>query len=568
MAYCPGSSLNPESLNCSRVQYCTVVQWNTRCNTRAVVAGCATRAVPLYGSGVNRKTSAVISATLAEYGYLRPRRRYPHGAYGHRRAVWGAIWARAVERGWVVPREGELRPRTPPFLPPRGFPARIVAVVWWAMVRASRTIGDETILLRRIGCERFAAICAEARGSASVASHLARLVLRRGRFRSRVIQFPRGIGRLSAPRRVLAARASNWGEALDARAAAVIGAASDWERVFLLLGALPWHEPGRVVRQSQLDFAALQQARARLARVPPERRALAALGMAARALHDSCHHGWWVDRLRDTLIVAARRVNADVPYWRWLRASDGSVWAALRLAGGTPPSEVVPGLTRSEIAQWIMFPYALSPGEFVLQNANLYRFSRSSVTLGVARWIVAVHNDPARRAALYVQRTIRHEGREYQYQFISRIDEIREEDLTQGDRTGVVTAFERAAERFTRERLGELACDDRPLRPRPSWAERLPRFSRILNTPSELVREGDEMAHCVGTYSQAVSSGQSLILALHVRGQRSTVELSPDLGVVQHRGAANADPHPVCERALRAVLRWIRRAIRRARGLT
>jgi hypothetical protein len=361
---------------------------------------------------------------------------------------------------------------------------------------------------------------------------------------------------------VLAARASNWSEALDARAAAVIGAASAWEQVFLLLGALPEHEPGLVVRQSQLDFAALQQARVRLARVPAERRELAALGLAARALHDSCHHGWWGEQLRTALIRAARKLRVEVPYWRWFKTSDDSVWAALRLAGGTPPSEVAPGLTKAEIAQWLSLPYALSPALFVLESAQLSKLGNAALTLPVARWIVAVHRDPARHAALYADRVIRHEGREYTYQFVSRLDEVREEDLPQGVRTGVVTAFERAAERFPRGRLGSLACDDRPLRPLPSWAARLPRFARILNTPSELVREGDEMCHCVGTYVETVSNGRSLILALNVRGQRSTVELAPDLGVVQHRGAANSEPHPVCARALRAVLRWIRRARR------
>jgi hypothetical protein len=185
----------------------------------------------------------------------------------------------------------------------------------------------------------------------------------------------------------------------------------------------------------------------------------------------------------------------------------------------------------------------------------------------VARWIVAVHRDPARRAALYADRVARHNGREYTYQFVSRLDEVREEDLPQGVRTGVVTAFENAARRFTESQLAQLREDHRVLCPLPTWAAQLPRFARVLRTPAELAQEGDDLHHCVGTYSGFVASGESVIVALSVRGHRSTVELRgsglPDgRSVVQHRGAGNSAPHPVCERALRAVLRWIRRARR------
>lgn len=70
-------------------------------------------------------------------------------------------------------------------------------------------------------------------------------------------------------------------------------------------------------------------------------------------------------------------------------------------------------------------------------------------------------------------------------------------------------------------------------------------FSKMthLNTPAQLATEGREMSHYVGGYRDAVSSGQSHILAIDCgHDRRSTVELSASLTVLQHKARNNGNP--------------------------
>jgi len=50
---------------------------------------------------------------------------------------------------------------------------------------------------------------------------------------------------------------------------------------------------------------------------------------------------------------------------------------------------------------------------------------------------------------------------------------------------------------------------------------------RLLRTPEELTREGEEMAHCVATRLPQVVRGESFIYAAVVKGRRLTVEVVP-----------------------------------------
>lgn len=71
----------------------------------------------------------------------------------------------------------------------------------------------------------------------------------------------------------------------------------------------------------------------------------------------------------------------------------------------------------------------------------------------------------------------------------------------------------------------------------------------LLTTPLELLSEGGEMHHCVGSYSDLVQTGRSLIFSLRGMDQsRSTLELRVDerrhrVLVAQHTGYCN-DPAP------------------------
>jgi len=63
------------------------------------------------------------------------------------------------------------------------------------------------------------------------------------------------------------------------------------------------------------------------------------------------------------------------------------------------------------------------------------------------------------------------------------------------------------------------------------------------------------MDHCVAMYAGSVQQCSSTIVGLCVLGQRSTVELAPDLSVRQHRGRGNAAPPAINVRALDVLLR-------------
>src|SRR5690606_13242207 len=119
--------------------------------------------------------------------------------------------------------------------------------------------------------------------------------------------------------------------------------------------------------------------------------------------------------------------------------------------------------------------------------------------------------------------------------------EIQACDLVRGAATGVHVAFERAAERFGSAWLEEHRSNHKLLRSPPPW--RLYRkCMRYLLTPAQLIEEGQELGHCVGTYVQSVEQGQSVIVAINVLGQRSTLELGADGRCLQHRGHRNGEP--------------------------
>lgn len=108
--------------------------------------------------------------------------------------------------------------------------------------------------------------------------------------------------------------------------------------------------------------------------------------------------------------------------------------------------------------------------------------------------------------------------------------------------------------------MSEQMHDHRTLAPVPAWAQKLPRGMRLLNTPAALATEGKEMNHCVGGYRDAVAGGQSFILAIDCgHGRRSTVELSANLAVLQHKAAGNGWPARRSEQLLQAFLNRLKR---------
>jgi hypothetical protein len=222
---------------------------------------------------------------------------------------------------------------------------------------------------------------------------------------------------------------------------------------------------------------------------------------------------------------------------------------------GVKPVELAPGLTAREAHRWLLDGAGDEPAAWLIRQAGLAHAARE---IEVARWLIAVERDPARREALHRERTLRDpQGRAACVVYATHVDQIAAADLAEGLRTSVQRAFERAAERFGRSATEAWSKDYRILAPTPHWFKPV-RCARVLRTPAELVTEGQQLRHCVGGYIPYVERNEAVIIGLSVRGERSTLELSPDgRHVRQHHGVANGPPPALCQRAW-AVLqrRW------------
>jgi len=234
-----------------------------------------------------------------------------------------------------------------------------------------------------------------------------------------------------------------------------------------------------------------------------------------------------------------------------------SVEQAVRLFKGETPVQVSGGvLTKAEAHAW------LSDGGPHLPTWLAARLGLEGLphlrAAEVVRWLAEV-----KRRGGWGQLTrerVAHgpAGEAATYRYLDRIDEIQVEDLAEGVRTSVQAAFERAATRFGEAWQTEAYKDHRILASAPRWWT--PPCMSWLLTPHALVVEGRELKHCVGGYAPAVQGGRCFIAAITVRDgegkvHRSTVELSPEGSVLQHRGESNAGAPLLCQRAVEVFLR-------------
>ena len=225
---------------------------------------------------------------------------------------------------------------------------------------------------------------------------------------------------------------------------------------------------------------------------------------------------------------------------------------AARLLLGESPAAISRGLTRAEAHRWLSERPTRPASEWLLEQHDLHDHPAYSVA--VARWLIARDADPAQREALWRDREQRGpHGERIAGSYIERIDELRDRDLV----AGVEETYRRAADRMRRDVERLMTRKGAPLRAPPAWWRPV-RCARLLLSAADLVIEGRVMAHCVAGYAGYVARGESGIVALDVRGHRSTVELSADGRTVrQHKGPCNARPHRLCDLALAVCLhRW------------
>jgi hypothetical protein len=221
---------------------------------------------------------------------------------------------------------------------------------------------------------------------------------------------------------------------------------------------------------------------------------------------------------------------------------------AARLCRGETPAQLSDGeLTRAEAHRWCSEGASVTPTEWL--QRGLPTEVPPLRDIAVVRWLL----DVQRRGSwgqLTRERTAHGPaGAEALFRFLDRIDEIMVEDLPRGHRTRVEDAFRSAAERMGGAWLDQHRDDHRVLAPATGWPL-FRRSMRELRTPAALVAEGKALEHCVGGYVGAVEDRRVVFLGLQVGAERSTVEMTRDGRVLQHRGPRNATPAPVLERLL------------------
>lgn len=103
------------------------------------------------------------------------------------------------------------------------------------------------------------------------------------------------------------------------------------------------------------------------------------------------------------------------------------------------------------------------------------------------------------------------------------------------------------------KRIQERVEKQRALRPMLETAKR-GMLTRIAETANDIVREGEALHHCVGTYAERVAKGECLIVFVRQEAAPDvpfvTVEIQGDR-VVQARGRNNASPPKEVERFIR-----------------
>jgi len=228
---------------------------------------------------------------------------------------------------------------------------------------------------------------------------------------------------------------------------------------------------------------------------------------------------------------------------------------AARIALGERPCQVLRGLTPREAHRALQS--GLSAVDWILRDfPDVDRVS----SVAVARWLAACLWDPQRSEALHRMREEHTPAGVIRGCYLDRVDELRASDLEGGERTGVERAFRAASARIYADWCSAHERDETALASTPRWWREY-RCARLCMSRASLIREGRQMAHCVGTYAPHVANRKCVIVSIAVRDgvgniHRSTAELSRnDAAVVQHKGRNNAPPPALCQRALEVLSR-------------
>lgn len=213
-------------------------------------------------------------------------------------------------------------------------------------------------------------------------------------------------------------------------------------------------------------------------------------------------------------------------------------------------------LSKEDANRWLNYSENLSPRNWFFKIyfpvgdvSYLYRRGLNFSEPEVCYWAAEVIQDPCRKNSLEKKREFTGpHGEKLSYTYLSKLDEVEPEDLNNGLKSSVNKVFENAAERAAKGKLEYMRQQTKALIKDPDWWPGDTENWKLLRSGADLLKEGEELAHCVATYAGYVKRKESIIVSLKADdGQRSTLEIDPKtLMPGQHYGYVNSKPAESC----------------------
>lgn len=447
-------------------------------------------------------------------------------------------WRRAIQKYDYDPESVIIPYNEPPRVDDRTL-ARFARAFTSAAQSLAKEKGfdfQERMKTYLVSSKKAAEIIYQSKGDPEAMYYLSRFVLKtRGRPQ---IQ---DLTRLSRKKTSKAARAISWlvtmQDKLTPRALAILGNLTP--EVGQYIANKAWKEhPGRISAK-KLDLEEAQRLEQMIARTRGDarKRILAA-----------------ISQLSERLITSERIEPGPLS----LSFPEARREISALIALGQKPSDIYPGLTPREAHEYVASGTHLLPIEWLLNKHEIDIYTRS---FPVARWLIAVKNDPRRYAAFTRVRNIKlPSGRTIRLSLEYMSRSIRDEYLVNGTQTSVERVLD-AIIKNEGDDIFEKYCYFESAEP-PKWWKPLP-YANILTSSTMLNREGKEMSHCVGGYARDVQEGNSAIVSFRKKDEetgkelRATAEINPKTGYVrQFYGPENTEPHPEMYRLLEEALEY------------
>lgn len=192
------------------------------------------------------------------------------------------------------------------------------------------------------------------------------------------------------------------------------------------------------------------------------------------------------------------------------------------LCRGYSPKDIAQGLlTANEAHRWLSSDDRMS--HWTPTQWLAYELPGSPVIEehAVVRWATGL-KERGLWAQLTKVRKLVWAGEKLDFCYADRLCDIREEDLTHGEKTGINEAFRRASERLGEEFVQNQLKDHVEISSRPAhWP--IDPCVRVLRTAAEMAQEGRDMSHCGARF--AMLAHVHYMLSINVLGHRSSAHI-------------------------------------------